>query len=152
VSLATASKDFRVKNGLQVTNGGTFGAPVTVATPTENLHAATKEYVDQNSGGIVQFNEEVTSYTLVLTDKSKMVEMNSESANNVTIPTNTSVEFPIGSQVNILQTNTGQTSIVGDTGVTVVGTPGLKLRAQWSAATLVKRGTDSWVAIGDLSE
>jgi hypothetical protein len=152
VSLSTASKDFRVKNGLQVNSGGTFGAPVTVATPTENLHAATKEYVDQNAGGIVQFNEKVTSYTLVLSDRNKMVEMNSTSPNIATIPTNTAQEFPVGSQVNILQTNTGQTSIVGDTGVTVVGTPGLKLRAQWSAVTLVKRGTNSWVAIGDLSE
>lgn len=150
--MSTASKDFKVKNGLQVNSGGTFGAPVTVATPTENLHAATKEYVDQNAGGIVQFNEEVTSYSLVLSDRNKMVEMNSESANNVTIPTNAAEEFPIGSQVNILQVGSGQTTILGDTGVTVVGTPGLKLRAQWSAATLVKRDTNSWVAIGDLSE
>jgi hypothetical protein len=44
--MATVNKDFRVKNGLVVTNGGTFGGTVTVATPTENLHAATKQYVD----------------------------------------------------------------------------------------------------------
>ena len=35
--------------------------------------------------------------------------------------------------------------------VTVNGTPGLKLRAQWSAATLVKRDTNTWVLIGDTS-
>jgi hypothetical protein len=44
--VATVNKDFKVKHGLNVALGGTFGSPVTVATPTENLHAATKAYVD----------------------------------------------------------------------------------------------------------
>ena len=48
--MATDNKDFKVKNGLAVTNGGTFGGTVTVATPTENEHAATKEYVDLRVG------------------------------------------------------------------------------------------------------
>ena len=45
--MATESKDFKVKNGLVVGEGGTFNGPVTVATPTLATHAATKEYVDQ---------------------------------------------------------------------------------------------------------
>ncbi len=44
--MATVDKDFKVKNGLNVALGGTFGGTVTVATPTENAHAATKLYVD----------------------------------------------------------------------------------------------------------
>lgn len=48
--MATDNKDFKVKNGLIVTNGGTFGGPVTVATPIDNSHAATKEYVDSILG------------------------------------------------------------------------------------------------------
>jgi hypothetical protein len=44
--MATSSKDFKVKNGLYVTNGGTFGGEVTVATPTVGTSAATKDYVD----------------------------------------------------------------------------------------------------------
>ena len=36
-------------------------------------------------------------------------------------------------------------------GVTINATPGLKLRAQWSYATLIKRATDTWVLVGDLS-
>ena len=50
--MATVNKDFKVKNGLVVANGGTFGGTVTVATPTLNDHAATKLYVDSNSGSI----------------------------------------------------------------------------------------------------
>ena len=48
--MATVDKDFRVKQGLNVTLGGTFGGTVTVATPTENTHAATKLYVDSAVG------------------------------------------------------------------------------------------------------
>jgi hypothetical protein len=44
--VATVNKDFRVKHGLNVAEGGTFGQAVTVGTPTENTHAATKLYVD----------------------------------------------------------------------------------------------------------
>jgi hypothetical protein len=45
----TVDKDFRVKNGLVVANGGSFGGAVEVGTPTINTHAATKEYVDNRS-------------------------------------------------------------------------------------------------------
>jgi hypothetical protein len=57
--VATLDKDFKVKNGLNVALGGTFGGTVTVATPTENEHAATKLYVDEAAAGytIPQFNE-----------------------------------------------------------------------------------------------
>ena len=48
--MATVNKDFRVKHGIIVADGGTFGSTVTVATPTENTHAATKLYVDNAVG------------------------------------------------------------------------------------------------------
>jgi len=47
--MATVDKDFKVKNGLVVSNGGSFGGAVTVGTPTSNSHAATKEYVDSHA-------------------------------------------------------------------------------------------------------
>jgi len=50
--VATVTKDFRVKHGLVVTNGGTFGSAVTVGTPTLSTHATTKEYVDALTGGM----------------------------------------------------------------------------------------------------
>jgi len=48
--VATVNKDFRVKHGINVAEGGTFGGTVTVATPTQNTHAATKLYVDTAVG------------------------------------------------------------------------------------------------------
>jgi hypothetical protein len=50
--MATLDKDFKVKNGLNVALDGTFGGTVTVAAPTEAMHAATKQYVDSNSGSL----------------------------------------------------------------------------------------------------
>jgi len=100
-------------------------------------------------------NAQTASYTLVLADKDKLVEVSNASANTVTIPTNASVAYPTGTQINILQTGAGQTTISGTSGVTVNSTGATtaspKLRAQWSSATAIKRGTDSWVVIGDIA-
>jgi len=96
------------------------------------------------------FNPQTASYSLVLTDAGKIVEMNVGSANDLTVPLDSSVAFPVGTNITILQTGAGQTTIVATGGVTINSTPGLKLRAQWSSATLIKRATDTWVAIGDL--
>jgi hypothetical protein len=52
--MATVNKDFRVKHGLNVALGGTFGSAVTVGTPTENGHAATKSYVDSKELVVAQ--------------------------------------------------------------------------------------------------
>jgi hypothetical protein len=86
----------------------------------------------------------------VLADANKIVEMNVASANNLTVPLNSSEAFDVGTEITILQIGAGQTTIVATGGVTINSTPGLKLRAQWSSATLIKRATDTWVAIGDL--
>jgi len=48
--VATVNKDFKVKHGLDVNQGGTFGGTVTVATPTLSTHATTKAYVDSVAG------------------------------------------------------------------------------------------------------
>ena len=90
------------------------------------------------------------SYTLVLTDQGKVVEMTSSSANNLTIPLNSSVAFPIGTSIFVLQAGTGQTTIVATAGVTINSFIGLKIIGRWSGCTLIKRDTNTWAAIGGL--
>jgi hypothetical protein len=98
------------------------------------------------------FDPETASYTLIIGNADQIVEMNVSSANTLTVPLDSSVNFPTGTQITILQTGTGQTTITPATvGVTINATPGLKLRTQWSSATLIKRAANTWVAIGDLS-
>ena len=93
------------------------------------------------------------TYQLVLADDGKMIEMNTTTGqvNTLEIPLNSSHAFPIGTQITVLQTGVGQTTISGAVGVTVNATPGLKLRANWSSASLIKRATNTWAVIGDLT-
>jgi len=91
-----------------------------------------------------------TTYTLVLTDNGRLVTLSNAAAITLTVPLNSSVAFATGAVVNIQQIGAGQITVTGAAGVTVTGT-GTKLRTQYSAAALVKTGTDSWTLIGDLS-
>jgi hypothetical protein len=98
-------------------------------------------------------NPQVASYTAQLSDAGNLIEILSGSATNFTIPTDATANFPIGTQISILQTGTGQVTIAAVTpGTTTVNaTPGFKLRSQWSAATIIKRAANVWVATGDLA-
>ena len=96
-------------------------------------------------------NAQTAAYLLVLADSGKMIEMNVASGNALTVPSNANVAFPVGTTLTVLQTGAGQTTLTPQAGVTINATPGLKLRTQWSSATLIKRATDTWVALGDLA-
>lgn len=91
------------------------------------------------------------SYTLVLSDAGKLIEMGKATAQTLTIPLNSSVAFPTGTKIDVLQTGAGETTIAGAGGVTVNSEGSkLKINAQWQAVTLIKRSTDTWVVIGAL--
>lgn len=92
------------------------------------------------------------SYTLVLSDLGKLVEVASGSSCNLTIPTD-SVAFTTGDRIDIIQTDVGQVTLVPTAGVTLnTDTGKRKLLSQWAACTLIKRGSNSWVAIGNLTD
>jgi hypothetical protein len=92
------------------------------------------------------------SYTLsALTERDSLIEVAKSTATTITIPTDATLNFPIGTSLDILQTSTGQVTIAGAAGVTVNATPGLKLRTTWSSATLFKRAANTWVVYGDLT-
>ena len=96
--------------------------------------------------------QKTASYELsTLTHRDSLIEVSSASATTVTIPLDATVNYPVGTTVDILQTNTGQVTIAGAVGVTVNSTPGLKLRTRWSSATLMKRAANTWVVYGDLT-
>jgi len=93
-----------------------------------------------------------TTYTLAATDAGDLVTLANASAITLTVPTNASVPFAIGTQITITRAGSGSLTVVGDTGVTVNSADGfLKLRAQWSSGTLIKTNTNSWILIGDIS-
>ncbi|HWV81238.1 MAG TPA: DUF2793 domain-containing protein [Hyphomicrobiaceae bacterium] len=94
------------------------------------------------------------SYTLVLADKGRIVSMNNAGANTLTIPANSSVAFPLGTIINVLQIGAGATTIAGASGVTVngVSTGAGEIESRWQGVALTKIGTDSWAVSGAAGE
>lgn len=114
--------------------------------------AGTRAWLPQTSILKVTFSRKTASYTLVLADAYTQIEMNVASANNLTVPLNSSVAFEIGTQILISQYGAGQTTIVATGGVTIRSSGGkLKIGARYAAGTLEKVGTDEWYLFGELA-
>jgi hypothetical protein len=122
-----------------------------------SLNTADRVYTFPDVSGVVAlqeiiFDKKATSYTLVLGDAYKLIEMEVTSANTLTIPTNASVPFPLGTQILVSQLGTGQTTITPSGGVTLRSSGGkTKTSAQYSMCTLIKRGTNEWYLSGDIT-
>jgi hypothetical protein len=89
-----------------------------------------------------------TTYTLVSGDVNKLVTLSNASAITVTVPNGV---FTTGQQINLQAIGAGQATIASDGTTTITSTPGLKLRAQYSSATLICTGTNIFTLVGDLS-
>jgi hypothetical protein len=117
----------------------------------DGVTSAVQTQVDSKTAKLITTNRQTASYTLVLADADKLVEMNVATANNLTIPLNSSVAFATGTQILLAQYGAGQTTIVPTSGVTVRSNGGkLKLNVQYSGATLIKIDTDEWYLFGDI--
>ena len=107
------------------------------------------------SGGLVaplQINTQTGSYTLVLADAGKAVLMNVGSANNLTIPPNSSVAFDVGTQIIVTMIGAGVTTIVDGSGVTTNSKDNnAALDGQFTSVSLVKTATDTWLVTGALA-
>jgi hypothetical protein len=121
-------------------------------TTSKYIIGSINELFSSKTDKLIIANRQTSSYTLVLSDKDKIVEMNVATANNLTVPPNSSVAFDIGTQIIIAQYGAGQTTIVAGSGVTLRSDTGkLKIAVQYSAVTLIKIATDEWYVIGGLS-
>jgi hypothetical protein len=116
------------------------------------VSTATQTALDAKTNKLITTNRQTASYTLVLSDADKLVEMNVGSANNLTVPLNSSVAFSTGTQILLAQYGSGQTTVVATSGVTIRSNGAkLKLNAQYSGATLVKIAENEWYLFGDIA-
>jgi urease beta subunit len=93
-----------------------------------------------------------TTYTMALSDLGSLVELSNASSITVTIPLESSVAFAIGDRIDLLQTNTGQVTVVGAVGVTLNAYDNqYKLNGRWAAGTIIKRAANTWVLIGNIT-
>jgi ethanolamine utilization protein EutQ (cupin superfamily) len=112
------------------------------AIDTTVYGVATKSTINTQTG---------TTYTLVLADAGKLITLDNGSAITLTVPTNATVAFATGTRIDLAQLGAGQVTVAG-AGVTFNSKGSkLKITGQYSAATLIKIATDTWVLIGDLS-
>lgn len=141
------------------TASGTIGSLTTATYPSltelsyvKGVTSAIQTQLDTKSVKLITTNRQVASYILALTDADLLVEMNVGTANNLTVPPSGTVNFSIGTQIQIAQYGAGQTTVVAGLGVTIrsAGTR-LKLNQQYSGATLIKIAADEWYLFGDLS-
>jgi hypothetical protein len=131
-----------VTAGTGLSGGGTSGA-VTVS-------------LDFTASNTLTFNAQTgASYTLVLADAAgKLVTLSNAGAITLTVPPSI---FATGNTINIQQIGAGQVTLAQGAGVTISstgsGTLGNapKLRAQFSAASIICTGSNTFTVIGDLS-
>ena len=97
-----------------------------------------------------------TTYTFALADGSSaggnpLVTASNSSAQTYTVPTNASVAFPVGTQIDVMGQGTGKVTIAAAGGVTINSKGGnLSISAQYVGVSLVKTATDTWTLLGDL--
>ena len=97
-------------------------------------------------------NAKTASYPLVAGDVNKLLTMSSTSTTTFTVPNGV---FTAGQQINVQNINTGTVQIRNDGTTTLTSTGATSgapnLRAQFSAATIICTGTNTFTVIGDLS-
>ena len=128
-----------------------IASSITLTTPNIGTAVGASLYTTNAVIDHALTNIRTANYTLLIGDDGIIIETNSTSPIIISVPLEATVAFPIGTKITIIRANTGAASVAGVSGVTINATPGLNLRAQWSAATLLKRGTNTWLLMGDLS-
>jgi hypothetical protein len=127
----------------------TFGGQYSVATLFKvgtNVWQATLSGASGADEGPVytSVNAQTVSYTTVIADEGALITMSNASANNLTVPLNSSVPYPIGTVIDVQQIGAGITTIVATGGVTINAPAGLVMLARYTIARLIKSGTDTW--------
>jgi hypothetical protein len=122
----------------------------TTVTPSSGVVFSDGTQTKEGVASRTPIVQKSSAYTLsTLTHRDSLIEVSAAAV--ITVPTDATLNYPIGTSIDILQTGTGEVSVSPVNGtVTVNATPGRTLRTQWSTATLFKRAANTWVLYGDL--
>jgi hypothetical protein len=128
--------------------GGTTGQVLAKASGTD----LDFNWIEQDDTTI-SFNAQTgTTYTLVAADLGKIVTLSNAGAITLTVPPSV---FATGNIINIQQIGAGQVTLSQGAGVTITSTGATasapKLRAQYSAASIVCTGSNTFTVVGDLA-
>jgi len=138
-----------------VTAGTAASATITGSAPSQTLNLVLPKGDKGDTGATGSFgspqsiNEITSSYTLAIGDAGKLLVANSTTSVSITVPSDLSVAFDNGTHIDVTRIGTGAVSVLAASGATVNATPGLNLRARYSAASIVKITANSWILVGD---
>ena len=161
-SVGTSGDNNTIRIGTQGTGNGqqdtTFIAGIYNTTPTSGNGGTV--IIDSNgqlgsttavTGSLALNNQTGTTYTTILGDQNTYVTMTNASASTLTIPSNSSVAYPIGSVIYVQQLGAGQVTLTPGAAVTFRSADdAYKLVKQYSGAALIKIASDTWGVMGDV--
>jgi hypothetical protein len=149
-----------VTAGTGLSGGGSAGAVTLSIDTAVTADLTTAQVMTNKSLTAPKINVGInaqtgTTYTTVLSDNGALVTQTNASPIATTIALNSSVNYPVGAQINFAQLGAGQVTIQGAGGVTVVSTGATaatpKLRVQYSTATAIQTSTNNWLVVGDIA-
>ena len=119
---------------------------------------STEDYTTNEKNKLAGLTAEITvetwntaTKTLTLSDANKLFKCSHTTDQTLTIPTNTTVAFPIGTMITFLLTSTYTVTFSGASGVTLTSIDSLvELATQFAMASLIKTDTDTWQLVGAL--
>jgi len=140
-------------NAVSISSTSTISASASISAPTVSATTISATTLTGFTKNRMQFVEVGNGgRTLTSTDDGKMLRLSSYSGNNtITVPTDASVPFAIGTEIHVVATNLYSNTIAAAAGVTLLTSTGTTLRTRWSVATLVKYSTTTWHVFGDLA-
>jgi hypothetical protein len=108
--------------------------------------------------GLVTFtlNDQTgTTYTPVLDDQYQvLVTRSNAAASTMTIPTNASVAFPVGTVITVLNKGVGLVSISGAVGVTILSAgavAAIPTLAQYKSCAIMQTSANNWYVVGAIA-
>ncbi len=153
LTLSSASTTYLTQSSAS----NTYLTQTSASTTYLSQASASTTYLTQASASTIYVDKNLTivpakssAYQIASGDEGYLIELNGTFSVTVPADGTSGFTFPIGTQINFLNIGTGVITFVGSS-TTLNGTPGLKLRAQWSSATLIKRAANVWVIVGDLT-
>jgi len=90
-----------------------------------------------------------TTFAPALTDAGRLITLSNASAIAVTIAADATTDFPVGTQLLLMQLGAGQVTVSGAVGVTIVSRSGTKTAGQYALISLIKVAANQWVVGGD---
>lgn len=135
---------------VQLTNSTSSTSTTTAATP--NSVKSAYDLADAALPKLITLNAQTDSYTLVAGDANKLVTIDKATGTTLTVPPSV---FSTGQMIHIQQIGAGQVTFAQGSGVTITSTGGTstapKLRARYSAATVICTASNTFTILGDLS-